>query len=230
MKCDSLQDLLDMPAAEVPEPLKAQLHAHIETCPACSRDWKAQRLLDASLQAWPVPPPPPGYSGRVLERTFEIAARNRRRDLGYGLGLAAVLVLGVAIGLSLGGSAESGAGYTVRHGVLVLQGGRPTTVGVSFDATSALGGVRFAIDLPAGMQLADRPDTRHVMWTGELRKGRNLLRLPVVARAGTDGLLVAELSTEAGSRTFRLHVVAERPASFGAGIVRRIGEVLGWQT
>lgn len=229
MNCNYVRSLLDISAAEVPEPLKSELDAHIDACPACQRAFETLRRVDAVLRAWPAPPPPPEYPQRVLRRMFEDAVRRRRRTVAA-LGFAAVLAVGVLIGSLLGVRAGQRPDYTLQDGALVLQGGRPTTVGVSFEAASSLQSVRFTIDLPSGMQLTDRPGMRHLSWMGELRKGRNLLRLPVVAQAGTDGVLVAVLSSGVGSRTFRLHVLAEDPASSGAIIVRRIGAVLGWQS
>jgi len=118
----------------------------------------------------------------------------------------------------------------VQGGKLILQSERPTTVGVAFDAGSRLKNVRFTIDLPAGMQVVGQPSMRHLSWMGELHKGQNLLKLPVIAHAGTDGLLTAELSQGSDHRTFNVSVLAEAPLPLESRLWHGLVQVFDWRS
>jgi len=227
MNCEIIQTLLDVPAHEIPESVMLQVQTHLQNCRNCDRAWQAQRLLATSLRSQPAPAVPDGFETDILARVFAADVRNRRRRTALAFGLAATLLFGIVLGLLLGDLAGRRADYEVSDGRVVLQSERPTTIGVAFDAGTALKEVRFTIDLPAGLQVAGQPGVHHLSWTGELRKGQNLLKLPVIADAGTDGALVAVLSSGSASRTFQLQVVAEKPATFATRLGQRITQALG---
>jgi len=225
MNCEITQALLDVPASEIPDATMVQVQTHLETCPACSKAWRMKRLLSASLKASPTPFLPEGAADRLLARVFAADAQRRRRRTAVSVGLAAILVLGLVLGFTLNEFVTPAPDYALRGGKLILQSERPTTVGVAFDAGSTLKNVRFTIDLPVGMQVADQPGLRHLSWVGELRKGQNLLRLPVIAHAGTAGLLTAELSQGGGRRTFSVSVLSEEPAPLASRLWRGLTQV-----
>ena len=208
MNCEISQSLLDVPAAEIPAAARAQIQAHLETCAACRTTWRTQRLLGAALAAVPAPDFSEAAGQRLLARVF--AADSHRQQRKLLTAAAAVLVAGLAVALALVRYTPT-PGYEFHDGTLILQSEQPTTVGVRFDSGAALENVRFTIDLPQGMQLAGQPGLRHLSWVGELRKGQNLLKLPVVAHAGTHGVLTAELSQNGGRRRFSLAVFTSQP-------------------
>ncbi|MDE2235126.1 MAG: hypothetical protein KGL13_03675 [Gammaproteobacteria bacterium] len=209
MNCEISQSLLDVPAEEIPAAARAQIQVHLETCAACRTAWHAQRLLGAALAAVPAPDFSEVAGQRLLARVFAFDTRRQQHTM-VAAAAAAVLVAGLVTALTLTRYTQTPE-YVFHNGTLILQSEQPTTVGVRFDSGSALANVRFTIDLPQGMQLAGQPGLRHVSWVGELRKGQNLLKLPVVAHAGTHGVLTAELSQNGGSRRFSLAVLASQP-------------------
>jgi hypothetical protein len=230
MNCETVQDLLIVPAGERSSVVMMLVDAHLKGCQACNEARRAQQLIGASLQTYPTPLMPQGFAERILPRVFaEDAQRHRRRKLAA-LGLTGMLVFGLILGLTLNAFVSRSPDYAMLDGKLVLQSERPTIVGVAFDAGSALSGVQFTIDLPTGMQMADQPGVRHLSWMGELRKGQNLLKLPVIAHAGTHGLLVAELNKGEEHRTFSLPVLAEEPASFGTRLTQQLTHTFNWQS
>jgi len=226
MNCEIPQALLNVPASEIPEATMEQVHAHLKLCPACNRAWRMKRLLGTTLRANPVPPLPEGFAERMLARVFAVDAQRRRRRTTVSLGIAAVLVLGLALGFILNRSLIPAPGYAVRDGNLILQSEHPTTVGVALNAGSRLENVRFTIDLPAGMHVAGQPGLRHLSWNGELRRGQNLLKLPVVAHAGTDGLITTELSHGTEYRVFTLRVRAVKPVPLPSRLWHGLNQVL----
>ncbi|HVA55903.1 MAG TPA: hypothetical protein VNI53_08950 [Gammaproteobacteria bacterium] len=230
MNCEILKALLDVPASEIPDAAMADVNIHLETCHACSKAWRMKRLLSATLKASPAPILPDAAAHRILTRVFTADTQRRHRRTVISVGIAAVLVLGLILGFTLNQFITPVPEYAVRGGDLILQSERPTTVGVAFDAGSTLKNVHFTIDLPAGMQVAGQPSMRHLSWMGELHKGKNLLKLPVVAHAGTDGLLIAELSQGSDHRTFNVSVRAEAPLPLVIRLWHGLIQAFDWQS
>jgi hypothetical protein len=69
----------------------------------------------------------------------------------------------------------------------------PRSVNLVFDSRAAVGDVELTVDLPAGIELVDRPGERRVVWQTTLAAGSNALPLMLVARGGTGGELAARL-------------------------------------
>jgi len=230
MNCEIPQALLDVPASEIPDATMAEVKLHLETCSACNKAWRMKRLLSTTLTATPVPVLPEGTADRILARVFAADAQRRRRHTAAFVGLATALVLSLILGFTLNEQITPIPDYTLRGGRLILQSERPTTVGVAFNAGSTLKNVHFTVDLPAGMQVAGQPGLHHLSWMGELRKGQNLLKLPVIAHAGTNGLMTAELSRGTERRTFSVSVLAEEPAPFASRLWRGLTQAFNWRS
>lgn len=210
MDCRTVIEHLDSsgpgePAAEVRE--------HLAHCAACRKAWEVGRATAHSLKALPLPPVPAGFAERVLVNTYRQVERmdgRRRRLRDWSLALAATFVLGVGLGLVLASNTRGGAdGYrTLADGTLLLTPGNRTTVRIALDAERAIGNVDFVIDLPAGMELEGHPGEHEVAWSGELKQGRNVLGLPLIAQAGASGELTTKLRHDAHDSVFKVRVMA----------------------
>lgn len=230
MNCDIVQGLLDSAEHAIPAAVKTQLDAHLAACPACYKVWQLKRLVTGLLQVSPAPPVPDDLGARLLPRIFRLAAQRHRRRIAYATAMAAVLVLGLVLGFVLNRQLQPAPDYAVRSGRLILRSERPTTVQVAFNSAATLDQVQFTIDLPAGMHISGQPGRRHLSWVGTLHKGRNLLELPVVAHAGTAGVMTAKLRRGEARREFTLSVVAVEPAPYPARLWREVSQTLHWQS
>jgi len=230
MNCDIVHGLLDSAEHEIPAAVKTQLDAHLGKCPACYQAWQLKRLVTALLQVSPEPNVPDNLGERLLPRVFKLASHRHIRRIALSVAMAAVLVLGLALGFLLNRQLQPVPDYAVRSGKLILQSEHPTTVQVAFNSGAALDQVQFTIDLPAGMHIAGQPGRRHLSWVGTLSKGRNLLELPVVAHAGTAGIMTAKLRRGESRREFRLSVVAVEPTPYPARLWHEVSQTLHWQS
>jgi hypothetical protein len=210
MDCKTVNEILDRGAAAEPQ---AELREHLAHCAACRRAWDVARAAATALKTLPVPPVPAGFADRVLTRAYAQAERmddrrHGRRD--WGLALAATFLLGLGVGLFFAWHAGAPAdGYrTLADGTLVLAPGNRTVVRIALDADHAIGDVDFMIDLPTGMELDGHPGERQVAWHGELKQGRNVLGLPLIAQAGARGELTAELRHDVSDSVIKVRVVA----------------------
>jgi hypothetical protein len=89
--------------------------------------------------------------------------------------------------------------------------GEPRTINLVFAARASLPGVEFTVDLPTGVELADRPGQRRVELRAALTAGDNALPLTLVARAGRGGQLAARLRHRDGQKVFVVDVTVEQP-------------------
>jgi hypothetical protein len=173
---------------------------HAAECPDCARRLATERQLRAQLRDLPVPPMRPGLSGQVFRHVRElhgVRAPDRRRDTLFALGGAAAASLCVAAILAVRGpvllphAPTQAAGAPVSMETVSLAPGDVEVVALRIEAPRDFANVRFSVELPDQVFLADQPGLRVVAWDGTLRKGENVLELPLVAQAGAKGTLVA---------------------------------------
>ncbi len=103
MECQEVQGQLSAWLdQELDDATGAMISAHLETCVACRRDWQRLQALDAALGSLAAPVPP-DLAAKVAERL----RRPRRRQGWQSAALAACLILGIALGGTLGRSFHS---------------------------------------------------------------------------------------------------------------------------
>jgi hypothetical protein len=104
----------------------------------------------------------------------------------FGLTMLTVVMTGLAV-------RSPSARRTAEAPAVTLAIGEPHTINLVFDAREALADVEFTVDLPLGIELAERAGERRVMGRAKLTAGNNALPLTVVARSGRGGQLAARL-------------------------------------
>lgn len=124
MRCDEVkQQLKAFSAGELPAPVHRAVQAHVARCASCRAELLRLDALAGVLAGTQTPPVPPGFASRVLA-----SARRRRQAepvpawdlLGWWrlasapirAAAAAVLIIGVIIGLAMGWAAAPSAGQT----------------------------------------------------------------------------------------------------------------------
>ena len=185
---------------------------HLDECPCCEAEAAREWALRTALRALPVPPPPPGFADRVLANAVRMP-RGRRT----GLAIAASLVLGIAVGLSV--SLPRQAPMQSLPGI-TLAVAQPRNVNLVFESTQALQQVEFTIRLPEGVEVVGYPRQRELTWSAGLERGKNQLTLPLVIQAGTGGDVVAELVHGKQRKHFNLRVTTDHIRDAGAPSLR----------
>jgi ferric-dicitrate binding protein FerR (iron transport regulator) len=160
---------------------------------------KHDKQLESLLKDYPMPDAEPGFYAAALARATERGARRRRWAWsGIGSAVAAGLAAWVVFAFLLGPATEPPiAGVT-------LAVAEPQTVNLMFSSELALDNATLTIILPPGVELDRFPGQREVSWTTSLAAGKNLL--PLQIRATGEGEILARLSHEDRSRTFKLHI------------------------
>lgn len=180
------------------------VEAHLASCPSCSDHLRVERLLRERLHELPVPPPPRGFSERVLA-----AARAARpvpapapRPVRLYWAMAASILVSLVTGVLV---------YDLRHesgqAVVRVQGGAVQRVQLVFNSPSALSGVTMHVGLPDGVELAEYPGVHELTWQADLKAGPNLLALPVIVK-GAGGTVLASVTIGGESKQFSVEVEA----------------------
>ena len=195
---------------------------HLERCAACRAELEELRTLRQLLARLPASSPRPG----VLERMLEIAVQGPappaplwRRPVWFRAGLAAAAVLLLAVGFTLG-MHIAGHGPLGPQVILAAQpvqlGPTVQRVGLMFRASDSLQDASISVWLPDDVQIAGRPNARHLSWRTDLKPGANLLELPLLATGTHSGTLVVRLSQGSLVRTLEVPIVVRGPKGPGA--------------
>lgn len=158
---------------------------------AQSDDRSPAPALDGSNSAGPAKPT---LAQRITAFTFLGA---------FGLTMLTVVLTGLYV-------RNPSARRAVETPAVALTLGEPRTINLVFDVPSAIEGVDFTVDLPAGIELATHPGARRVELSTQLARGDNALPLTLIARSGTGGQLAARLRQRDEQKVFVVDVsVAE---------------------
>jgi len=114
MKCKEVRSLLwSLYEGELPEPLSAEVKAHIDSCQECAREAHIIQELDSALKPMPVIKAPASATRNVLAAVRPLAAQRRAQAsrwqfaLGVALSAAAAIILALGLLGYLPGSPEA---------------------------------------------------------------------------------------------------------------------------
>ena len=207
---------------------QAEFDAHRESCEICRASYEAEIALLAGLQKMPVPEPSAGFADRVLAAAIaQNGARNAGHHhrhgflLGFGSAAVAALALWVVVGVFPGANTPVGtvadetlaansapAANDAPKPVLSIALNQQKDIKLAFYSGEPLTGAKITIRLPENVALVGYPGRRQLSWTTSLKKGDNVLRLPVVATQIARGELIADIEYGGQVKTLSLGLEA----------------------
>lgn len=184
------------------------LDEHIDACAACRQLVEAERHLRELLANYPAPRPDAGYFDRALARATHLGStrqRNRWVLTGFGAAIAAGLLAWIIGGMLFKAPDLATPPDTLIAGVtMALE--EPRTINLVFSSATELDDATLTVNLPAGIEIEGFAGQREITWMTDLRPGKNILPLRLVATAPTGGELLARLEHHERNRTFRIRV------------------------
>jgi len=199
--------------------------AHRASCVECQAVVESEMAMLEALQAMPVVEPPAGFADRVLANAYKSAStqdtpqKNHHRQgfvVGFGSAAAAALAMWVVVGMpptelpdavdarqQLVASAEIDK-TAVEVPVVSIVMNAQQTIKLAFASSESLKGAKITIRLPENVALVGYPGRRTLSWETNLKKGDNLLSLPVIATQVAQGQLVADIEYKGRVRTLKL--------------------------
>lgn len=205
MNCDETRALFDDYAAgALPDAASRAIETHLRNCPGCRAVATEELRLRAALRALPVPKPRAGFAQQALRRA---RARNRLAGLPpasrwFGTGFATAML---AMVLVWGGLMSLGP-QTPVAAKLHMAVNQVRTVGLLIDAPEDLAGVEVSMKVPEHVELVGFPGRRNLSWKTDLRKGRNVLSLPILATMQGEDDMHVSLFHERKTKTFRVEL------------------------
>jgi hypothetical protein len=222
MKCEHAARLLDQYLDGSLSPAAAgEVRSHLKQCPDCRAEQGELTALRRLLAALPAPPVRMGVLERMLNTAVAPVPSTSvwHMPVWYraAVGAAAVLLLAVGFGLGVHVAGRKPAGPQVVLTAQAVQlGSAVQRVGLMFRASEALADASISVSLPDDVEIAGRPQVRHLSWRTDLKAGPNLLELPLLATGPGSGTLVVRLSQGSLVRILEIPITVRGPHDPGA--------------
>ncbi len=201
MNCKDIEQHIDNYLdGQLDQHMNSVFQQHLVECTSCARKVRQMKTLLTDLQALPVVQPSADFEKRVfaeVRRHHQVQGRGR-----FVAGFATAMAASVAIWAATTMLAPQSVMQPAD--IISVAVNETRTVRLMFDAQSDLDQVSLTIQLPDNMQLAGYPGQHQLNWQTSLKKGANVLALPVMAIDSGEGELVAELSYGDRKKTFRV--------------------------
>lgn len=190
------------------------LQTHLKNCDHCSQIYnQAIQLLD-TLNNLSVPPARKGFEERMLtflkqDETEKQSSNKHWFATGFSTAIAASFALWMIfspVSTYVPGSKDS-------LKVVTLEIQQQRKIDLVFNIKNDLHNVILTLELPANIQVAGYPGKRKLQWTTSFKKGANRLALPLIATKAQNGILIASLLKEGKTKTFRVRINSQSPAS-----------------
>ena len=151
-----------------------------------------------------MPTPDAHFFDQALIAAERLGVRQQHKRswmTGFGSAVAAGLAVWILSGVIMDTPTTDSAIPTIT---MALE--EPRTINLVFSSASALENATLTVTLPDGIEIAGFEGQREITWVTDLKAGKNLLPLRLIATMPTTGELLATLRHGEDDRTFRLLV------------------------
>jgi hypothetical protein len=181
----------------------AAMREHASRCRGCALAASDERIIRTALRELPVPTLRPDFK-REAVRAARVAGRTlRRKMLEHDVRIAALaassaIAVLVFAALRAPIPTQSAQGFDTvsadKVEVYAVTEGEVQALRLRIQSPRDFDGVRFSVELPDDVSLAGQPGVRAMTWEGRLRKGSNVLELPLLAQAGAAGRVATRVA------------------------------------
>ena len=177
---------------------------HASHCTECAKKLKTAKSLASGLRNQPLPP----HTAKFKQRAFaEVRrqykdAKQRNHAYSFATGFATAAVASLAIWFSY--SLYVPDTYIDQPQMIAVAMNQAQTVSLIFDSHADIQQAKLRIDLPDNMELDGYPGRRELTWQTSLKKGQNILDLPIMATRDGQGELIAQLKYDGTVKILRV--------------------------
>lgn len=214
MKCQTIKLMLD-------EYLDGTLFAktrdelvhHLDSCQACQRDLAEIEIMRGKLREMPVPPARENFTSEAMAAAFGSNTSDVQAQPGFmhwfGAGFVGAMVAGLVLwGLATTFLPLQSHKPKASFNIALYQ---PQKISLAFNAPADISNVTVSIELPQQFEVVGHAGRRLLSWKTDLKKGRNVLTLPVVAKGEGKGIMVARLSRNKETKTVQVLLATRKP-------------------
>ena len=208
MNCEQiLRQLDDYLDGDLPPDDFEHIEQHLKSCVNCQTEYQLGQDIITHCQNQPDIKPRPGYEARMLRFLDEKPAKPRYFvpawfAAGFGSALAALLVVWF-----MGINFTDPAPNSMPIMTVELPAMQSRKVDLVFNSPRSIQNAAMTIELPAGTEIVGYPGQRTLKWKTTLKQGSNRLSLPIIIRGKQGGTLLAKISHQGQTRTFKLNLV-----------------------
>lgn len=200
MNCKIVQTQLDDFIDAELNPLQHdQVLAHLGTCDSCHQIWQQELGFRQVLKEYPLPLPKAGLEQRAFIKIPREATTNKSGFIaGFSAAIAASVILAVAATMFF----QVNNQQPVANIVLTLH--ETKKVNMVFNVPERVADATVSMHLPAHIEIGGRKGLHQIEWKTALKKGKNMLSLPIVANMAVSGELVAKIKYGTQEKVFRM--------------------------
>ena len=201
MNCNDFTIQLDNYLDADPAADLSALQQHVDNCEHCQQTLSEACAIREALAELPFEPASSGFEQRVLAEVRRQHKDSHKHHFiaGFGTAMAASLALWFASTLFIPGTSTQPTESinVAMHSI--------STVKLMFEVPNELADVTLSVKLPANVELQGYPGQQQLSWKTSLKKGQNVLALPVLAIEAGSGEMVAQLTY--GNKTKSLRIL-----------------------
>ncbi len=192
-----LDDFLD---EELKPAQREQVQAHLAECESCHQAWQQELQFRQLLKEHTVPAPALGLEERAFARLPRQSVKSHKNA--FIAGFSGAMAAGVMILIAATMFFNPVTQQQIPNITLTMH--QSKKVKMVFDVPEIVAEATFSLKVPAHIEIAGKTGLHQIEWKTALKKGKNLLSLPIVAKSAESGELVAEIRYGDQVKTFRL--------------------------
>lgn len=200
MNCGQVDNLLqDFIDDELSTADHAAVVGHHRGCSVCADKYLDALLVIDSLKNLEVPPASADFASRAIvaasragQRPFIRAPRRLANAIAASLAMLALVV----VLMNLNTADEDNA--------VVLLGDEVKVIKVAIDSAYAIDGVKMTIDISQNLEISGYEDQKIISWSTDLKKGTNVIALPISAVALGEGEITTRVRLNERVKIFRI--------------------------
>ncbi len=192
----------------------SHVQSHLITCGHCQKSYTQAKELITALKDIPVPPAKAGYEKRVLSFLHTHSDKHVHKHNGFTTGFSTALAASFALWLFFS-PLSFFSDNTENLNTVNLFVQKKQTVDLVFNLAKGLPEATLTIKLPEKIEVAGYAGKRQLSWKTSFKKGANRLALPIISREASSGMLIARLTNNGITKTFRIQInTKQTPTSF----------------
>jgi len=162
---------------------------HIESCAQCQSKLQRTQSMLMDLKSLNIPDPTVNFEQRV----FSEVRRQHRDTQGYKFAAGFSTAVAASLAIWFTSTVFMPATINQQPQAITVAMNEVQTIRLLFDSKEAIQNVSLSIGLPENMELDGYPGRKELAWQTSLKKGQNVLALPVMALEYGQGELIAKL-------------------------------------
>ena len=208
MNCTEVEKFLnDFIDGELPEPFIKRVAEHQQSCHRCNESYQSAMKIRTLLADMPVPPPSEGF----FERALNVATQESEPEKGkseiskavYGAVAAGLAVWFIAAGEIFTKPVDTQDYAESFYKVMVNN--EVNTIKVAIDSEHELDEVQISIELTDNLELAGFANRTAINWNARLKKGINVIKLPISGLASGDGEIITRVQMNGKEKVMYIH-------------------------